>query len=364
MSDLLPISTINSKLTHSSSAIFQAGGLIVVLVEVARKAYLASIVPVIVNAILNEHQLVVDIVAFVNKGDFPRSRLNEKQRGKILAGWVSRKLRTIAQFAIKDMDREALRQTTGTSAGEPSPHQHGSGGVPSDEHHRASLGSLRSSSGGAPLASHSGAGSSSLRNVSSPPPGPQQQQQQHQILDQQRTMEPQQYYDLQAAGGARTPGPIEMPADEGGVFIPNNTHDNDQTPTKNYAQPPHMGFAGDHGFELPDFDQFGRDEAPPPVVGPKPGSAGSGTTPGGGGFGARPGTGTGIGGSTMTSQMAPQIRLPGVDGRESLDDWDLRPGSGGGGVGGRGGNGENGGEEDWMQDAYMSMNLAGTLGGK
>ncbi|KAG7291022.1 hypothetical protein NEMBOFW57_001030 [Staphylotrichum longicolle] len=346
-------------------AIFQAGGLIVVLVEVARKAYLASIVPVIVNAILNEHQLVVDIVAFVNKGDFPRSRLNEKQRGKILAGWVSRKLRTIAQFAIKDMDREALRQTTGTSAGEPSPHQHGSGGVPSDEHHRASLGSLRSSSGGAPLASHSGAGSSSLRNVSSPPPGPQlQQQQQQQILDQQRTMEPQQYYDLQGTGGARTPGPIEMPADEGGVFIPNNTHDNDQTPTKNYAQPPHMGFAGGHGFELPDFDQFGRDEAPPPVVGPKPGSSGSGTTPGGGGFGARPGTGTGIGGATMTSQMAPQIRLPGVDGRESLDDWDLRPGSGGGGVGGRGGNGENGGEEDWMQDAYMSMNLAGTLGGK
>lgn len=86
------------------SAVFQAGGLVVVLVEVVRKAYLASIVPVIVNAVLNEHQVVVDIVAFVTKGDFPRSRLGEKQRGKILASWVTRKLRTIAQFGIRDTD--------------------------------------------------------------------------------------------------------------------------------------------------------------------------------------------------------------------------------------------------------------------
>lgn len=76
----------------------------VVLVEVGRKAYLASIVPVIVNAILNEHQLIIDIVAFVSKGDFPRSRLGEKQRGKILASWVTRKMRTIAQFSIRDAD--------------------------------------------------------------------------------------------------------------------------------------------------------------------------------------------------------------------------------------------------------------------
>lgn len=76
----------------------------VVLVEVGRKAYLASVVPVIVNAVLNEHQLVVDIVAFVSKGDFPRSRLGEKQRGKILASWVTRKMRTIAQFGIRDAD--------------------------------------------------------------------------------------------------------------------------------------------------------------------------------------------------------------------------------------------------------------------
>lgn len=91
-------------ISPGGSAVFQAGGLVVVLVEVFRKAYLASIVPVIVNTILNEHQLVVDMIAFVSNGDFPRSRLGEKQRGKILASWVTRKLRTIAQFGIRDPD--------------------------------------------------------------------------------------------------------------------------------------------------------------------------------------------------------------------------------------------------------------------
>ena len=88
------------------SAVFQAGGLIVVVIEVTRKSYLASLVPVIVDAILNAHQVVADIVAFVPRGDFPRSRLGEKQRGKILASWVTRRLRTIAQFSIRDPDNK------------------------------------------------------------------------------------------------------------------------------------------------------------------------------------------------------------------------------------------------------------------
>ena len=102
----MPLPLIQFALTNivPCSAIFQAGGLIVVVVEVTRKSFLASLVPVIVDAILNEHQVVADIVAFVSHGDFPRSRLGEKQRGKVLASWVTRKLRTIAQFSIRDMD--------------------------------------------------------------------------------------------------------------------------------------------------------------------------------------------------------------------------------------------------------------------
>jgi hypothetical protein len=93
-------------IVQGGCAVFQAGGLAVVLVEVDRKQWLASIVPVIVNSVLNSHHFIVDIVAFVSKGDFPRSRLGEKQRGKILASWVTRKMRTVAQFAIRDPDAD------------------------------------------------------------------------------------------------------------------------------------------------------------------------------------------------------------------------------------------------------------------
>lgn len=101
------IQRCHGNILHEGCVVFQAGGMVVVVVEVFAKGYLASMVPVIVNAVLNEHQIIVDIIAFVGKGDFPRSRLNEKQRGKILASWVTRKLRTIAQFGIRDPDSEA-----------------------------------------------------------------------------------------------------------------------------------------------------------------------------------------------------------------------------------------------------------------
>jgi len=98
-------------IVRGGCAIFQAGSLLVLVAEVRTRAYLASLVPVIVNAVLNEHQLVLDIVAFVALGDFPRSRLGEKQRGKILASWVSRKMRTIAQFGIRDPEAEGSVDT-------------------------------------------------------------------------------------------------------------------------------------------------------------------------------------------------------------------------------------------------------------
>ena len=93
-------------IVRGGCAVFQAGSLLVLIAEVKTRSFLASLVPVIVNTVLNEHQLVLDIVAFVALGDFSRSRLGEKQRGKILASWVSRKMRTIAQFSIRDPDAE------------------------------------------------------------------------------------------------------------------------------------------------------------------------------------------------------------------------------------------------------------------
>jgi hypothetical protein len=125
----------------------------VLIAEVRTRAFLASLVPVIVNSVLNEHQLVLDIVAFVALGDFPRSRLGEKQRGKILASWVSRKMRTIAQFSIRDPEAE------------------GSVGTIMPEEAMARRGSTQSGRGGARSFRQSGmsgmGGGSSLRHAES-----------------------------------------------------------------------------------------------------------------------------------------------------------------------------------------------------
>ncbi|KAL2123426.1 hypothetical protein VTJ04DRAFT_3881 [Mycothermus thermophilus] len=307
-------------------AVFQAGGLVVVLVEVSRKAYLASIVPVIVNAVLNEHQIVVDIVAFVNRGDFPRSRLGEKQRGKILAGWVSRKLRTMAQFSIKDGD---VREIGVGQPGAPASAggEAGSGGAGPDEGvHRASVGtgSLRSSSlGGARR-------NSSLRNLEPAPqiaeqvePGNAHQQQQYSG----------QAYSQATANPSSPSGPIEMPADNRQPRLPQLDGPADQTQGQALPNLP------SHGFELPDFDQFGLDDG----EGERPDSKHSAST--------NKTAGAGIGGAMSSKQNdqqqqqqrpPPQIRLPGVDGRESYV----------------------GDDDDWTKDAYMSMNLAGTLSGR
>ncbi|KAF8863850.1 acetyl-CoA synthetase-like protein [Acephala macrosclerotiorum] len=286
-------------------AVFQAGGLIVVLVEVGRKAYLASIVPVIVNAILNEHQIVVDIVAFVNRGDFPRSRLGEKQRGKILASWVTRKMRTMAQFGIRDPE-SGLSDVTETI--EP----------------RSGIASLRNSSVMA----------SSLRNMESAP----------QIIEEQRELERQQV----GAQNSFVPLPTgisEMPAQNyddsvlGSSRGENGTQSNksDDTPTdtrKHHFELPVDGydpnkndfnFADSTEYNIPRFATSEPPQAPPPRIGPKPGSA-------------------------------PQINLPAVEGREG-DLWSLPSQQTRGGL--RVQNASSDDDEDWQKDAVMHMNLAG-----
>lgn len=251
-------------------AVFQAGGLVVVLVEVNRKAYLASIVPVIINSILSEHQIVADIVAFVSKGDFPRSRLGEKQRGKILAGWVTRKMRTMAQFAIRDLDPAAL----GEDGGDPN---------------RVSTGSLRSS---APVP-----GASSLRNVEQAP----------QILEQEEE-----------------PDHQKLQGYEGFDF---GTPDDQETPT---GIPPRGPMAAPEpaGHLAPGYEThtFMSELDSIPV--------------------SRPSEDASLGSGSKRN-----TRLPGVDGRESLDTYR---------------DGEDGGKilddaEEWTANAMMHMNLAGDL---
>jgi hypothetical protein len=278
----------------------------VVLVEVARKAYLASLVPVIVNAILNEHQIVADIVAFVNKGDFPRSRLGEKQRGKILASWVTSKMRTMAQFGIRDADG-GLSDLTEVV-----------------EPRHSGTTSLRNSSVVA----------NSLRNAE-PAPTPKiveqrELEQRHEtgsLSSPIKTGEPpaEPYNDFiidattlrgdSTQGSVDTPtGPkpnhFESPPTPGTTL----TDDNNNFPTKSTPAQNYPSTSMD--YKVPDV---------PPPVGPKP------------------------------SSMVPQLpALPAVDGREG-DLWTLPSQRHYGDFGLQHPAGE---DDDWSQEARMHMNLA------
>ncbi|ANB15845.1 hypothetical protein AWJ20_3489 [Sugiyamaella lignohabitans] len=102
----------HKSIVPGGTAIFQAGGYSIIIVEVSLPirggGTLASLVPVIVNTILEEHQFVVNIVAFMSKGEFPRSRLQEKQRGKLLQLWVSKKLKLIGQYGVLAEDNNTV----------------------------------------------------------------------------------------------------------------------------------------------------------------------------------------------------------------------------------------------------------------
>jgi hypothetical protein len=277
------------------SAIFQAGGLIVVLVEVGRKAYLASIVPVIVNAILNEHQIVVDIVAFVNKGDFPRSRLGEKQRGKILASWVTRKMRTMAQFGIRDAE-SGLSDVT--EAIEP-------------------RSSMRNSS----------VMGSSLRNVEPAP----------QIIEEREAEQHQ-----PATRDSYVPAPVgvaEMPAQlydksgAGSVHASASTYSDDTPTDKQKAQSelPGDGLGTERGDlpEIPDssFMVPGLEsDEPPPRKPSKP-------------------------------NVRQSVILPAVEGREG-DLWSLPSQQAAGGHKVKNSEGNDEEDDSWKDDAIMHMNLA------
>lgn len=223
-------------------------------------------------------------------------------------------MRTIAQFAIKDMDSTVLGPP-GTSGGE-NPSLAAPGGDP--HHHRDSLGSLRSAGGG-PLYHPS-----SLRNVE-PAPRITEEDYSYPTDNNRMSMAPP---PAPAPRPAPPPDPVEMPADE-------------EPSKQDYANRISIA-AFPHGYDLPDFEHFNdepEEEEPPPAVGRKPGMM---TT-----YQRVTSSGSGMG---------PQVRyLPGVDGRESFDGGG---GSGGGGV--RGAVGEE--DDEWTRDAKMSMNLAGRLG--
>jgi hypothetical protein len=250
----------------------------------------------------------VDIVAFVNKGDFPRSRLGEKQRGKILASWVTRKMRTMAQFGIRDAD-SALSDVTETI--EP----------------RSGITSLRN---GSVMAS-------SHRNVEPAPQILEERELEHQQARQNFTPFPTGISEMPTQN--YDDSIVESPTIEGN----GDSTKSDDTPTDNgkghfelpgndgSLEPAHTQYHGHLGTtsddKIPGSSTSETPEVPPPRVGPKP-------------FG-----------------MNQQISLPAVEGREG-DLWTLPSQQPRSGL--RVQNASSDDEDDsWKKDAIMHMNLAG-----
>lgn len=105
------IENSHASIVRGGTAVFQAGGLVISVIECTRrnKDHLAAIVPVIVNAVLEQHQFVIDVVSFVSIGNFPYSRLGEKQRGKLLASWVTRKLPLTGKFGVSNGEQSLFK---------------------------------------------------------------------------------------------------------------------------------------------------------------------------------------------------------------------------------------------------------------
>lgn len=80
--------------------IFKCSDFTIVVCESKWVRNLAALVPLIVNTVFSKHHLIVDIVAFIKKGEFPISRLGTKQRARIVDAWVQGILPVKVTFGV------------------------------------------------------------------------------------------------------------------------------------------------------------------------------------------------------------------------------------------------------------------------
>lgn len=84
----------------NGSCIFKCAEYTIVVCESRRTRNFASLVPLIVNTVLSKHHIIVDIVAFMRKSEFPISRLGTKQRARIIDAWVQGILPVTALYGV------------------------------------------------------------------------------------------------------------------------------------------------------------------------------------------------------------------------------------------------------------------------
>ena len=94
------IESCHSDIYKNGSCVFKCSDYTIVVCESKRTKYYASLVPLIVNTILSKHHVVIDIVAFIKRGEFPISRLGTKQRARIVDAWVQGVIPISASYGV------------------------------------------------------------------------------------------------------------------------------------------------------------------------------------------------------------------------------------------------------------------------
>ncbi|CUM65737.1 uncharacterized protein PRCAT00003385001 [Priceomyces carsonii] len=94
------IESCHSDIYKNGACIFKCSDYTIVVCEAKRSRYFASLVPLIVNTVLSKHHIIVDIVAFIRKGEFPISRLGTKQRARIIDAWVQGVIPIVALYGV------------------------------------------------------------------------------------------------------------------------------------------------------------------------------------------------------------------------------------------------------------------------
>lgn len=94
------IESCHPDIYKNGSCIFKCSDYTIVVCEAKRSRNLSALVPIIVNTVFSKHHLIVDIVAFIKKGEFPISRLGTKQRARIVDAWVQAVIPLLALFGV------------------------------------------------------------------------------------------------------------------------------------------------------------------------------------------------------------------------------------------------------------------------
>ncbi|KAI8854583.1 hypothetical protein BC829DRAFT_486260 [Chytridium lagenaria] len=103
------VETCHGVVAQEGCVIFKTGSdKVICVIEsiVDSKAAILASVPRIVTAVLDEHQFFIDVVCFVRQGHLARSRLQEKQRGRIKMAYNLGKLPTIEVFRVTETQHQ------------------------------------------------------------------------------------------------------------------------------------------------------------------------------------------------------------------------------------------------------------------